>query len=159
MEKEIHNRPHFPNSNNYQGLVIKENYISSSVSVTNTHLYEQPHSPKLYTQLIAKDRQKSFIYNIIVLSSFNINLAHFCFPYLTNKCGLGLTITVLLLSGAFSYFVLTALIRYITHTRTSQSNYASIIEDNFGSFCAGLLEIMVIIWYGLTLLISLRTCN
>ena len=151
-------------------LVIRDNYLldphSSSHSKSKSfyagsifRVNENSSEPKLYEQLIGKNRQKSFSYNTLVLLCFNINIMHFCFPYVTYKCGILLTFVILFLCGCFSYLVQSSLIGYITHERgnADQSNYAAIIESNFGSFCASFLEFAVMIWYGMLLLVCCFT--
>ena len=152
-------------SNNPHQLIIKENYISDTQNrsrsrYTSRLLPEISHGPKLYQQLIGKNRQKSYFYNIIVLVTFNINMAHFCFPYITNHNGLLLTLLTLILCAVFSYICQTALVRYISHNRDlTQCNYAVIIENNFGTFFAQLLEFLVMIWYGILYIICITTCK
>jgi hypothetical protein len=150
---------------------IKENYLiegtntfNKSKSMYNSkffHVNENSHEPKLYEQLIGKNRQKSYLYNILVLMCFNINIAHFCFPYISSKCGILLTYIIIIISGTFSYLVQQSLVQYISHERggVNKCNYAGIIENNFGVVCASLLELSVMVWYGITLLVCLSTSN
>lgn len=151
---------------NISNLVIKENYIAESQkehmskSILSSRLQENTNVPKLYQKLIGEERQKSYCYNIIVLTFFNINIAHFCFPYITNRCGLLLTILILLLCGLFSYLVQNALVTFVTHNRElTQCNYAVVIENQFGGFCASFLEFLTLIWYGMIILICVTTSN
>ena len=147
-------------------IVIKDDYLveltnNKTKSVYNSrqfHVNENTNQPKLYEQLIGKNRQKSYGYNILVLVCFNINMAHFCFPYLTSKCGILLTLIILISCALFSYLVQSSLVHFIAHDRAGNNcNYAAIIEHNFGSFCASFLEACVMIWYGTLLLVCFIT--
>ncbi len=150
---------------------IRENYLLEANSITNRsksvynskffQVNENTLEPKLYEQLIGKNRQKSYSYNILVLMCFNINIAHFCFPYISSKCGILLTFMIIIISGFFSFLVQKSLVQYISHERgaVNKCNYAVIIENNFGNACATLLEFSVMIWYGITLLVCLSTSN
>lgn len=143
-------------------VIERTNTMNKSKSVYNSkffHVNENSNEPKLYDQLIGKNRQKSYLYNILVLMCFNINIAHFCFPYITSKCGIVLTFIVIIISGLFSYVLQKSLVHYISHERNdvNKCNYAGIIENNFGSVCASFLEIAVLIWYGMTILVCLST--
>lgn len=149
-------------------VIIKDNYLveltnSKTKSIYNSRLFhvnENINQPKLYEQLIGKNRQKSYSYNILVLMCFNINMVHFSFPYITAKCGILLTIIILISCALFSYLVQSSLVKYIAHDRNSNNcNYAAIIEQNFGSFCASFLEVSVFIWYGILLLVCFITSN
>jgi hypothetical protein len=147
-------------------VVIKDNYLveltnSRTKSMYNSRYFnvnENINQPKLYEQLIGKNRQKSYGYNILVLMCFNINMAHFCFPFITAKCGILLTFIILILCALFSYLVQSSLVKYIAHDRNiNNCNYAAIIEQNFGSFCASFLEVSVFVWYGILLLVCFIT--
>lgn len=168
-EKNNHNNPNqscltlnsIKGSNFQHSITIKDNYISDSTSKQayfNAIQVANSQHPKLYEQLTGKNRQKSYLYNILVLVCFNIHIVHFCFPYVAYKCGLILSFGILILCGLFSYIIQSSLLKYISSDRSnSNCNYAAIIENNFGSFCASFLEVLVFIWYGVFLIICLKT--
>jgi len=144
-------------------LIIRDNYLTEEHNTFNPHTkifgtLETTHEPKLFQKLTVKDRQKSYLYNVVVLACFNINIAHFCFNYLSHRCGILLSFMILIACALLSYIVQNSLVKHISANReTDQCNYAMIIENNFGNFCANLLEFLVMIWYGVLLLICLRT--
>ena len=150
-----------PNQNNH--LIIRDNYLTEdhNTYVSPNKMFgtlETTHEPKLFQKLTVKDRQKSYIYNVFVLACFNINIAHFCFNYLSHTCGIVLGFIILIACALLSYLVQNSLVKHISLNReTDQCNYAMIIENNFGNFFANFLEFLVMIWYGILLLICLRT--
>jgi hypothetical protein len=164
-ENEIYKSIFNKNSETDIKSFIQENYLDhnnkTNKSVYNSRLFhvnEITHEPKLYEQLIGKNRQKSYLYNILVLICFNINVGHFCFPYITLKCGIGLCFIVLIACGCFSYVIQSSLVPYISANRNVEHcNYASLVENNFGSFCASFLEFSIFVWYGILLLVCLIT--
>jgi len=122
-----------------------------NLNSTNSH-------PKLMEQLMGKNRHKSYLYNILLFVCFNINVSHFCFPYITLKCGIFFAYIILIVCGIYSYMIQASLVSYILNNRgTNACNYANIIEHNFGNFSAGFLETLVMIWYGIQVLVCLRT--
>jgi len=146
-----------PKDLNINNIIIEENYM---IDYNNDKISIKPYEPKLYDQLVGKDRQKSFSYNVLVMIFFNINMAHFCFPYITNKCGLGLTLLILLVCTIYSYVVQSSLIRYLSRNREyTESNYSNIIQSNFGEFCASFYETLIFIWYGIITIICMNTCK
>jgi hypothetical protein len=148
-------------------ILIKDNYINDvsqsaahRKSVFSSNIQEITEQPKLYQQLLSKDRQKSLFYNIIVLAFFNINVAHFCFGYLANRIGIMFSLLILILSGIYSYWIQGLLIKYLTHiTEATPCNYACLIQNNFGSFCSLVLEISVIVWLGILNVVFIMTCK
>jgi len=163
--KSVRNDYNNSDPNNWNNnMIIKDNYLTETKNTfmsPHTKIFgtlESTHEPKLFQKLTVKDRQKSYLYNILVLSCFNINMAHFCFHYLTHKCGIVLTFIILIGCALLSYVVQNSLVKHISANReTDECNYAMIIEHNFGNFCANFLEFLVMIWYGILLLICLKT--
>jgi hypothetical protein len=143
---------------------IQENYIPEQMTNERT-LYTSrfqeigvPRVPKIYDQLNKEKRLRSFRYNVLILAIFNVNVAHFGFTYISNMSGILLIFLVLFMCGIFSYFVQNSLVRYISHNRDlNRCNYAEIVESHFGSFFAGLLEFLVVVWYGIYLLVCFTT--
>jgi hypothetical protein len=141
----------------FHNLIIEDNYIPELVAEKSQRNFYQP---KLIDQIFGKNRQKSFTYNTLVYIFFNINISHFCFPYIANKCGLGLTFIIFLICCLFSFMIQNSLIRFLSKNREyTESNYSSIIQNNFGEFCSGFYEFLVIIWYGTMTIICMNTGN
>jgi hypothetical protein len=161
--KENHPEPKVNLSSN-ELLLSKQNYLSDPTGKNNDQMFNTKliynstkNDQRLYEQLLGKNRHKSYFYNCLVFICFNVNITHFCFPYLTDKCGILLSLLILIICGIFSFTIQNSLVSHITHRGSNNYIYAHLIENNFGSFCASLLEALVMIWYGILLLICLRT--
>jgi hypothetical protein len=136
-------------------IIIQDNYIPELVADRS---HRRIYQPKLIDQIFGKNRQKSFSYNTIVYIFFNIYISHFCFPYIANKCGLALTFLIFFICCIYSYTIQSSLIRFLSKNREyTESNYSCIIQNNFGDFCAGFYEFLVIVWYGIMTIICMNT--
>jgi hypothetical protein len=138
---------------------IQEDYILTEMSQKKKD--KPTYEPKLYEQLIIKDKQRSYFYNTIILAFFNINIYHFCFPYITNKVGLLLALIILVICGFCSYIIQSSIIKYVSRSSeySAASTFSGIIQNHFGLFCAGLYELLLIVWYAIIIVVCLSTCN
>lgn len=100
----------------------------------------------LYKQLIGINRQKSHFYNTLLLACFNMNLAHYSFPYLASCVGLPLMVVFIIVSLLISNIAQKFLMRFLTDFK-SECNYGKVVELTLGSFVAYIIEIMALIWY------------
>lgn len=151
FDVDVNNRMEF--NDNY----ILENQFARMNNDSNTR-NNTIEEPKLFQQLISKDRQKSLFYNVIVLAFFNINIAHFCFSYLADKIGIIFIFLILILTGFYSYWIQGMLIRHISHNKESDNlSYAKIVENNFSYLSGTILEVSIFIWYSLLLTIFIMT--
>jgi hypothetical protein len=172
MDQEVYNS----NTNNYcisrgaNNINIFENYIKND-NITNTNnnsldLFNStshnnfPFDSKLHYQLMRKRKEMSSCYNFLLLTTFNLNISHFCFPYLLTQIGLINLIFVLLLCGFFSYLVHSGLIEYVSGNKEiSNLNFADLINSHFGSFCAWYVEIGMVFWFMYNTVNFYTTCN
>lgn len=160
MNQEVYNS----NTNNYYisrdktDINIFENYIKNDNTFTNSttglNLYNNssrnnfPFDSKLHDQLMRKRKERSSCYNFLLLTTFNLNISHFCFPYLLTQIGLVNLIFVLLVCGYFSYLVHSGLIEFVSGNKEiSNLNFADLINSHFGSFCAWFVEIGMVLWF------------
>ncbi len=152
------------NNNNYyfisrdkKDINIFENYIKNDNmgnSLTTYNLFNNtsrnnfPFDSKLHYQLIRKRKERSSCYNFLLLTTFNLNISHFCFPYLLSQIGLINLIIILFICGFFSYLVHSGLIEFVSGNKEiSNLNFADLIKSHFGSFCAWFVEIGMIFWF------------
>jgi hypothetical protein len=149
---------HKKQNEQFNTIVINEDYIKSEYS--GQRKKEDFFEPKLVDQLVIKDRQRSSFYNTIVLTFFNINTYHFCFPYITNKIGILLTLIILLICGIYSYTVQSSLIKYISKSSEStDTSFSGIIHNHFGKCCSVFYEVLLIMWYCIMTITCMSTCN
>ncbi len=120
----------------------------------NNYNEEQPtaFTAGLYKQLIGKNRQKSQFYNILLLTCFNMNTAHYCLPYLTASLGSVVAIGLVILSVILSSLTQKLILSFLTNYR-SECNYSKVVETSLGSFMSYFVEVLSIIWY-ISLLIT-----
>lgn len=120
----------------------------------NNYNEEQPtaFTAGLYKQLIGKNRQKSQFYNILLLTCFNMNTAHYCLPYLTVSLGSVVAIGLVILSVILSSIAQKLILSFLTNFR-SECNYSKVVETSLGSFMSYFVEVLAIIWY-ISLLIT-----
>jgi hypothetical protein len=145
-------------SEHFDAVIINEDYIKSEYS--GRRKKDNQFEPKLVDQLVIKDRQRSGFFNIIVLAFFNINTYHFCFPYVTNKVGILLTLIILFICGIYSYTVQSSLIKYISKSSEStDTSFAGIIHNHFGKCCSVFYEILLILWYCIITITCISTCK
>ena len=149
-----------PRANNE--IKINDNYISNSIS-ESLNIFNNPiqnrNDSKLHDQLLRKRRERSSFYNFLLLTTFNMNSAHFCFPYLVFQVGLMNLQLILILCAFYSYIVHSALIECISSNREiSKLNFAEVIEKHFGSLCARSVEIGMIMWLMYSILVFIYTC-
>lgn len=164
------------NTNNYfisrdkKDINIFENYIKNDYIITNNNtslnLYNStsrnnfPFDSKLHDQLMRKRKERSSCYNFFLLTTFNLNISHFCFPYLLTQIGLINLIIVLLVCGFFSYLVHSGLIQYVSGNKEiSNLNFADLINSHFGSFCAWFVEIGMVFWFMYNTVNFYTTCK
>ncbi len=163
----------YNNSNFYISKNIKndinicENYISENFNNTstfnifnNTCKQNLNLDSKLHDQLIRKRKERSSCYNFLLLTTFNLNISHFCFPFLLSQVGLINLIGILIICGFFSYLVHSGLIEFVSSNKDiANLNFADIIKCHFGSFCAGFVEIGMILWFMYSILNFYITCK
>ncbi len=164
------------NTNNYfisrykNDINIFENYIKNDNIITNNNtslnLYNStsrnnfPFDSKLHDQLMRKRKERSSCYNFFLLTTFNLNISHFCFPYLLTQIGLINLIIVLLVCGYFSYLVHSGLIQFVSGNKEiSNLNFADLINSHFGSFCAWFVEIGMVFWFMYNTVNFYTTCK
>jgi len=172
MDQEVCNT----NTNNYHishdksDINIFENYIKNENLVSNSaislNLYNSgsrdnfPFDSKLHDQLMRKRKERSSCYNFLLLTTFNLNISHFCFPYLLTQIGLVNLIIVLLICGFFSYLVHSGLIEYVSNNKEiSNLNFADLIISHFGSACAWFVEIGMVFWFMYNMVNFYTTCK
>jgi hypothetical protein len=151
--------PRNKKTNEQNAIIIQDDYIkseNSSKRLQQVNIFE----PQLFDQLIKKDKQRSYFFNTLVLACFNINICHFCFPYISSKIGILLSLIIFLLCGIYSYSVQSSLIKFIAKNgEYTDTSFAGIIQYRFGEFCAGFYEFMLILWYCILVIILMRTCK
>ena len=144
-------------SNNETNQNYKINrYKSFGTSAAYTEDTPAAYTAGLYKQLIGKNRQKSHFYNTLLLACFNMNIAHFCFPYLTSNVGLFPMIALIIVSILISSFTQRFILSFLTNFK-SECNYGRIVEISLGNFMAYVIEILAMIWY-LSLMIVAALC-
>lgn len=107
----------------------------------------------LYKQLLGKNRQKSKFYNILLLSCFNINISHFCFPYFSNKIGIIPSIILIIVSTFISSLTQKKILSFLTNYK-SECNYSKVVQTTLGEYVSILVEVFVGIWFLSILLLS-----
>lgn len=168
--------PQYTNTNNYyisrdkSQINIFENYIKNENQITNSatslNIYNNssrnnfPFDSKLHDQLMRKRKERSSCYNFLLLTTFNLNISHFCFPYLLTQIGLVNLIFVLLVCGFFSYLVHSGLIEFVSNNKEiSNLNFADLINSHFGSFCAWFVELGMVFWFMYNTVNFYTTCK
>jgi len=156
-------------SRDKKDININENYIKNDNLVNSTNTFNlfnntsrnnYPFDSKLHDQLIRKRKERSSCYNFLLLTTFNLNISHFCFPYLLSQIGLINLIIILFVCGFFSYLVHSGLIEYVSGNKDiSNLNFADLIESHFGSFCAWFVEIGMIFWFIYNMVNFYTSCN
>ena len=155
-----------PRANNK--ININDDYISNNLNNSSLNIFNNPTQnnknlnidSKLHDQLLRKRRERSSFYNFLLLTTFNLNVAHFCFPYLVYQVGLMYLFLILIICAFYSYIVHTGLIQCISSNREiSKLNFAELIEKHFGSLCARITEVGMIMWLMYSILNFIYTCN
>jgi len=167
------NKNNFTNNNFYissnnKDINIFDNYIknenignsNTTFNLINNTKDNYPNDSKLHYQLLRKRKERSSCYNFLLLTTFNLNISHFCFPYLLTQIGLVNLIIILFLCGFFSYLVHSGLIKFVSNNKEiSNLNFADLINCHFNSFCAWFVEIGMIFWYMYNMVNFYTTCK
>lgn len=173
--KFLDNQPYYSNNNYYISKNIKndinicENYISNNlVSSPPFNLFDSTKNntnnfaidSKLHDQLVRKRKERSSCYNFLLLTTFNLNVSHFCFPYMLTQIGLINLILILCICGFFAYLVHSGLIQFVSSNKDLVNlNFADIINFHFGSFCASAVEVGMILWFMYNMINFYTTCK
>jgi hypothetical protein len=148
------------NTSLHNSINQSKKYDRNNIYNNNNNCQTNNLDSKLHDQLLRKRRERSSFYNFILLTTFNINDAHFCFPYLLYQVGLINLLIILFISAFYSYIIHSDLVKCISSNREiAKLNFADLIEKHFGSFCSWSLEIGMIIWLMLTIVNFVYCCN
>lgn len=163
IHKKIDDENFQISSNCNNDINIYENYISENIGNSSYNMNNRsnyPFTSKLLDQLSRKRKERSSFYNFLLLTTFNLNISHFCFPYLLNHIGICQLIIILIICGFFSYLVHSGLIDFVSSNREiSNLNYADLIEFHFGNFLAWVTEIGMILWLMYLMVNFYTTCK
>ena len=95
---------------------------------------------------IDKRGKAVLICNFFVFLTFNINYSHLCLGAVVNDIYLIPSICILIFMLLFSFLLQRKIDNYIS--KSKEKIFCEILENNFGSVCSQLFEVLSIIWIG-----------
>ena len=146
----------FKNTNTYKRQTVVN--VDDVAYDTRKSMIDEPavFTSGLLNQLLGRERQKSKFYNVLLLASFNMNLAQTCFPYLTVNLGIIVTVFLCIICLIIAFFMQSIILDFLTKFK-GECNYGKVVENILGNFMAYLVEISSLIWYFTLLLVSSKT--
>lgn len=91
--------------------------------------------------------KRVLICNFFVFLTFNINYSHLCLGAVVNDIYLIPSICILIFMLFFSFLLQRKIDNYIS--KSKENIFCEILENNFGSVCSQLFEVLSVIWIGL----------